>query len=431
MNDQPGEKITFDSQGSQDSPAPPQTTSASPLHPWPTFVPSAPASSRDATRPQASTSRAPPVASTSGARPVASSSRPQPFIEIPVRASKAAPSRPKPVPAPRAPAVPPTEQGRSSRLSALPDVEDGSQDLDPEPEPRSPQRQPSPQDFHDFNDFGGGGDDRHATLSPVPATRKEKGKGREVVRSQSRSPSIVVGNSPEPAGRKNVSPTVAPRKRRAANDDDVFSTQSEDSDPNIRRATLSKSKRRPTKEAAIDSDGPADQEQYRTREAREKDKAREKKIRRVERKLKKLQRPQLASPPPTDSSSSSSSDSDAPPRRRKRNPHRQDRNETGRIPWSQKEEALLVKEISRFAHHDYAFIIARHGPNGSVSTVLKRRNVVSLKDKARNIKIDLIRQGVYSEVQHRYLKNGSCRFTLYAELSLNPLLCSHRSSGMA
>jgi hypothetical protein len=75
------------------------------------------------------------------------------------------------------------------------------------------------------------------------------------------------------------------------------------------------------------------------------------------------------------------------------NPYFQDRNHEGtRQAWSAEEEALFIDLLARYGK-DYKRIMAMHGPQGSRSKKLGMRNNVSLKDKAVNIKKQLMRSG--------------------------------------
>lgn len=68
------------------------------------------------------------------------------------------------------------------------------------------------------------------------------------------------------------------------------------------------------------------------------------------------------------------------------------RNQTGRIPWSDKEVKLFIEEYRKFGKN-WSKIAARHGENGIISHTLRRRSVVSLKDKARNLHDALLKTG--------------------------------------
>ncbi|KAI9713263.1 MAG: TTAGGG repeat binding factor [Bogoriella megaspora] len=58
-----------------------------------------------------------------------------------------------------------------------------------------------------------------------------------------------------------------------------------------------------------------------------------------------------------------------------------------RRPWTSEEEAALLAGLERVRGPHWSAILALHGAGGSVSEVLKDRNQVQLKDKARNLKL--------------------------------------------
>ncbi|KAJ1961432.1 hypothetical protein GGI12_003256, partial [Dipsacomyces acuminosporus] len=55
-------------------------------------------------------------------------------------------------------------------------------------------------------------------------------------------------------------------------------------------------------------------------------------------------------------------------------------------------EECLIRAVFTYGLH-WAEIERHHGADGTVDQVLRRRNRVNLKDKARNIKIRLLREG--------------------------------------
>lgn len=65
----------------------------------------------------------------------------------------------------------------------------------------------------------------------------------------------------------------------------------------------------------------------------------------------------------------------------------------GRIAWTTKEEQMLKKVMNEMPCA-WSKIIAMHGPDGTHSRVFKHRTPVSLKDKAVNLKLDLLRRGL-------------------------------------
>ncbi|KAK4051496.1 TTAGGG repeat binding factor [Microbotryomycetes sp. JL221] len=75
------------------------------------------------------------------------------------------------------------------------------------------------------------------------------------------------------------------------------------------------------------------------------------------------------------------------------NVYRQQRNATGgRIPWTIAEEKYFREKLSEIGP-DWKELINRYGPAGDVSQELRHRTVVSLKDKAVNMKLDCIKSG--------------------------------------
>ncbi|KAF2842208.1 hypothetical protein M501DRAFT_998466 [Patellaria atrata CBS 101060] len=58
-----------------------------------------------------------------------------------------------------------------------------------------------------------------------------------------------------------------------------------------------------------------------------------------------------------------------------------------RRPWSEEEERALMDGVDRVKGPHWSQILALYGAGGSISEVLKDRNQVQLKDKARNLKL--------------------------------------------
>ena len=73
-----------------------------------------------------------------------------------------------------------------------------------------------------------------------------------------------------------------------------------------------------------------------------------------------------------------------------------------RRPWSPEEENALMTGLDRVQGPHWSQILAMYGPDGSISEILKDRNQVQLKDKARNLKLFFLKSG--HDVPH-YLKN--------------------------
>ncbi|KAK3112782.1 TTAGGG repeat binding factor [Teratosphaeriaceae sp. CCFEE 6253] len=85
-------------------------------------------------------------------------------------------------------------------------------------------------------------------------------------------------------------------------------------------------------------------------------------------------------PPPTHQASSGEKKSSAP-------------SSTIRQPWTKPEEDALVSGLEKVNGPHWSQILALYGRGGSVSEVLKDRNQVQLKDKARNLKLWYLKMG--------------------------------------
>lgn len=66
---------------------------------------------------------------------------------------------------------------------------------------------------------------------------------------------------------------------------------------------------------------------------------------------------------------------------------------TIRQPWTKLEEDALLSGLDRVSGPHWSQILALYGRGGSVSEVLKDRNQVQLKDKARNLKLWYLKTG--------------------------------------
>jgi hypothetical protein len=69
-----------------------------------------------------------------------------------------------------------------------------------------------------------------------------------------------------------------------------------------------------------------------------------------------------------------------------------------RRPWSHEEEAALMTGLDQVKGPHWSQILALYGPNGTISDILKDRNQVQLKDKARNLKLFFLKSNC--EVPH-------------------------------
>lgn len=65
-----------------------------------------------------------------------------------------------------------------------------------------------------------------------------------------------------------------------------------------------------------------------------------------------------------------------------------------RRPWTQEEEKALMDGLDRVKGPHWSQILALYGNGGSISEVLKDRNQVQLKDKARNLKLFFLKSGI-------------------------------------
>lgn len=69
-----------------------------------------------------------------------------------------------------------------------------------------------------------------------------------------------------------------------------------------------------------------------------------------------------------------------------------------RRPWSSEEEAALMTGLDQVKGPHWSQILALYGPSGTINDVLKDRNQVQLKDKARNLKLFFLKSNI--EVPH-------------------------------
>lgn len=65
-----------------------------------------------------------------------------------------------------------------------------------------------------------------------------------------------------------------------------------------------------------------------------------------------------------------------------------------RRPWTLEEEKALMTGLDRVKGPHWSQILAMYGPGGTISEVLKDRNQVQLKDKARNLKLFFLKSGI-------------------------------------
>src|SRR6187402_810379 len=65
-----------------------------------------------------------------------------------------------------------------------------------------------------------------------------------------------------------------------------------------------------------------------------------------------------------------------------------------RRPWGNDEENTLMAGLDQVKGPHWSQIMALYGPNGSINQILKDRNQVQLKDKARNLKLFFLKSGI-------------------------------------
>ncbi|POS84249.1 hypothetical protein EPUL_004222 [Erysiphe pulchra] len=65
-----------------------------------------------------------------------------------------------------------------------------------------------------------------------------------------------------------------------------------------------------------------------------------------------------------------------------------------RRPWSSEEERALMAGLDQVRGPYWSQILALYGPKGTINEVLKDRNQVQLKDKARNLKLFFLKSGI-------------------------------------
>ena len=66
---------------------------------------------------------------------------------------------------------------------------------------------------------------------------------------------------------------------------------------------------------------------------------------------------------------------------------------TPRQPWKREEEEALLAGLTDLKGPHWSMILSLYGRGGSVSEVLKDRNQIQLKDKARNLKLWYLKMG--------------------------------------
>ncbi|KAK9369364.1 telomere repeat binding factor-domain-containing protein [Lipomyces kononenkoae] len=67
---------------------------------------------------------------------------------------------------------------------------------------------------------------------------------------------------------------------------------------------------------------------------------------------------------------------------------------TRRRPWTKEEETALMQGLDEVKGPRWSQILEMYGPGGRISEVLKDRNQVQLKDKARNLKLFFLKSGL-------------------------------------
>lgn len=65
-----------------------------------------------------------------------------------------------------------------------------------------------------------------------------------------------------------------------------------------------------------------------------------------------------------------------------------------RRPWTSEEENTLMSGLDQVKGPHWSQILALYGPSGTISDILRERNQVQLKDKARNLKLFFLKSGI-------------------------------------
>jgi len=74
--------------------------------------------------------------------------------------------------------------------------------------------------------------------------------------------------------------------------------------------------------------------------------------------------------------------------------HRRVGHPSQRRPWTTEEESSLMAGLDRVKGPHWSQILAMFGPGGTINEILKDRNQVQLKDKARNLKLFFLKSGI-------------------------------------
>lgn len=236
-----------------------------------------------------------------------------------------------------------------------------------------------------------------ATASPHPASSPRR----------SRSPAVAGPSNGRSSAKR---PSSAKQRNRVEPEGPAFQTDSESEDEQLVAANRKRKRRRTEQErdeAHTFPDTPRrnkksgrrrvededDVEEYPEAGRRKAERSKRRKSEEVRRKRRHR----------SYSSSDDSSADDSDDRRRKRNyRYFTGRNVTGRLEWTALETTTLLETMAELGSN-YRGIITLHGRNGSKSHILKHRNNVACKDKAVNLKVQMIKDG--RRVPH-YLKDG-------------------------
>ncbi|KAH0367626.1 hypothetical protein KCU65_g4545, partial [Aureobasidium melanogenum] len=100
---------------------------------------------------------------------------------------------------------------------------------------------------------------------------------------------------------------------------------------------------------------------------------------------------QQPSPPQPDQEASENGQSKSSPKARSK--PKSGASATQRQPWKQEEEDALMAGLAEVKGPHWSQILSLYGRGGSVSEVLKDRNQIQLKDKARNLKLYYLKMG--------------------------------------
>ena len=99
-----------------------------------------------------------------------------------------------------------------------------------------------------------------------------------------------------------------------------------------------------------------------------------------------------------------------------------------RRPWTTDEENALMAGLDRVRGPHWSQILAMFGPGGTVSEALKDRNQVQLKDKARNLKLFFLKNGIEVPYYLKYV-TGDLKTRAPGQMSKNEARDRERREG--